>query len=283
MALFLEPGNSISRAKMTAPMLSVPMENIVWEVLSPDQLEMASHSGNLDLIDHVQVENQDRSDYLKQAQKRPQDQEAQAISLLEKANELLRDGKQTLARQALSSVANRSGLDAASNEDARVQLETLQTQQALVGLNTRRQRMYLDRNVEEAIGAGSEQLRESASRNPVIQMGDLNFRPGDLSQLLQGNSNDELLALRKIASRIVEQQQGEEIASPGLDISPPYEGNRYRFARRIQVSENAPLSLDLRFSRLPVTGLWRWGAVTMLLVIFAGLIAFREASSPAKE
>ena len=52
------------------------------------------------------------------------------------------------ARWALNSVANQYALDAASNEDARVQLENLQTQQAIVGLNTRRQRLYLDNNMK---------------------------------------------------------------------------------------------------------------------------------------
>ena len=162
-----------------------------------------------------------------------------------------------------------------------MQLEALQTQQALVALNTRRQRMYLDRSAEESFGAGSEQLLESASRNPVIQMGDLNFRPGDLSQLLQGNSNDELMALRKIASRIVQQQHGEEGSSPGLDITPPYEGNRYRFSRGIQVTENAPLTLKLKFSSNQGTGFFRSIALLVMLAILALLVVIPIGKNPA--
>ncbi len=275
-AIYLEPGDSISPAKMNAPLVSVPMENIIWEVLSPPHLKMSRHRGNLNLLEDSLVENQDRTNYLTQAKSRRDEQSAQAVALLEKANQLLQDGKQTLARQALSSVANQSGLDAASNEDARVQLESLQTQQALVGLNTRRQRIYLDRSAEEASGFGSEQLRESAVRNPVIQIGDLNFRPDDLSQLLQGNTNDEISALRKIATRIVQQQQGGEAAGTGLDVVPPYEGRRYRFSRGVQVSENDPLTLELSFSPIAGVGFWRGALVGVLLLAFAMLMSYRK-------
>ena len=272
-AIYLEPGTARGSVQMAAPLLDIPMENVTWDVLSPSQLKMSSHDGNLNFVDHKRVQNQDRENYLSEALQRRKQQAAQAVNLLERANQLLQKGEQTLARQALKSVANRSGLDAASNEDARVQLETLQTQQALVCLNTRRQRMYLDRNAEESFGSGGEQLRESASRNPVIQMGDLNFRPGDLSQLLQGNSNDDLIAFRKIAARIVQQQRGEEIASPGLDISPPYEGNRYRFTRGVQVTENSPLNLRMSFSTFGGTSGWKWFLAAVLVAALVVALA----------
>jgi hypothetical protein len=118
----------------------------------------------------------------------------------------------------------------------------------------------------------SEQLRESAVKNPVIQVGDLNFRPDDLSQLLQGNTNDELSALRKIATRIVQQQQGEEAAAPGLNVVPPYEGQRYRFSRGVQVSEKEPLFLELSFSPAAGLGFGRGVLVTIGLLALAGLL-----------
>ena len=65
----------------------------------------------------------------------------------------------------LNSVANQYALDAASNEDASVQLENLQTQQAIVGLNTRRQRLYLDNNQNDTAQAENSSF---AKQRPTI-------------------------------------------------------------------------------------------------------------------
>ncbi|MDB4284408.1 hypothetical protein N9888_02075 [Akkermansiaceae bacterium] len=59
-------------------------------------------------------------------------------------SERSRSGDQGKAASTLEQVYNGYALDPAGNEDARVKLENLVTQQAVVGLNTRRQRLYLD-------------------------------------------------------------------------------------------------------------------------------------------
>ena len=275
LAIYLEKGLSARSVAMESPRLDIPLENITWEVLSPERLRMRRHAGNLQFTGHETAASQDRENYLSESKRRRETQAARAAELLDQANDLIRAGKQTLARQTLQSLASRSGLDAASNEDARVQLEALQTRQALVCLNTRRQRMALDRSGEESLGPGGEQLRESASRNPVIQLGELDFRPEDLSQLLQGNTSEELNAFRRIAERIVEQQSGEEIAPAGLDISPPNEGNRYRFVRGVQVTENEALKLQLVFSPETKAGGWRGLAAAVLVILLAGVFVTR--------
>jgi hypothetical protein len=72
-----------------------------------------------------------------------------------------------------------------------VQLENLQTQQAIVGLNTRRQRLYLDNSGDDAGLIDNKQLRDAAAENPVLQQDQLNFRPQELSQLLRGNTTED--------------------------------------------------------------------------------------------
>ncbi len=111
--------------------------------------------------------------------------------MLAQASELLQAGEQTKAQRALSNVFNINGLDAASNEDARVQLENLQTQQAIVGLNTRRQRLYLDNDLNQTEVTGNEQMRQAAAANPILQQDQLNYRPQELSQLLAGNTSED--------------------------------------------------------------------------------------------
>lgn len=273
MAIYLEPGEIRGKVEMLAPRFDIPMEGVTWDVYSPSQLTLSSHRGNLIYIDHQQMQNLDRTSYLAAAEQRRKEQSVEAENLLEQANELLRSGQQTLARQAFQNVANRSGLDAASNEDARVQLENLQTQQALVGLNTRRQRMYLDRNVEDGLDPAKDQLRQSATKNPVLQMGEVNFRPDDLSELLQGNTTDELNAFRRIATRMVEQQQSGETQVPGLDLAPPEEGNRYRFERGVQVANDAPLYLEVKFATESEADRWKWMVAIGMVLLMAAVVA----------
>ena len=58
----------------------------------------------------------------------------QAVQLIAEANTLLQNGQQQQAGEVLSRAAKVSSLDEATNEDARVQLRALKTQQAIVGL-----------------------------------------------------------------------------------------------------------------------------------------------------
>jgi hypothetical protein len=141
----------------------------------------------------------------------------------------------------LSRASNAQGLDEASNEDARVQLRNLRTQQTVLGLNTRRQKLYLDNRVD---AARNEQLEQAASLNPYMQ-GKLNFDPQQIDQLLMGNTVEENAALRGIASRLVDQQLAAAPAPVAIDVTLPERGRVLTFARRLQVDGGAPLELRL--------------------------------------
>ncbi len=197
------PGDRLSNLQLSSPELNVPLENIQWNVVAPKGFELNDNDGNLELIGQTNQEDYDRNSYLTKASGKRQVQAQRAAQLLEQANQLLQAGEQSKARWALNSVANQYALDAASNEDARVQLENLQTQQAIVGLNTRRQRLYLDNNRDEVNVVDNEQLRQAAAANPILQQDQLNFRPKQLSQLLKGNTTADNAILQRIASRLV--------------------------------------------------------------------------------
>ena len=70
------------------------------------------------------------------------------------------------AGEALDRAAKANALDAATNEDARVELRVLKTQQAVLGLNTRRQKLYLDNRADVQ---RNEQLEQAANLNPFLQ------------------------------------------------------------------------------------------------------------------
>jgi hypothetical protein len=268
------PGDRLSNLKLSSPQLNVPLENIQWNVIAPKGFELNDNDGDLELIGQTSQENYDRDSYLSKASGKRQVQARRAVQLLEQANQLLQAGKQSKARWALNSVANQYALDAASNEDARVQLENLQTQQAIVGLNTRRQRLFLDNNRDEADVVDNEQLRQAAAANPILQQDQMNFRPQQLSQLLGGNTTADNAILQQIAGRLVQHQHTTEPAPQAIIISLPEEGDVYTFGRSVQVAENAPLELDLEFGSKLRLHLWQTALVLVLLAAFAAGLAF---------
>jgi hypothetical protein len=263
------PGKRLSKLKLYSPELNVPLENIQWNVVTPMGFELTDHDGSLELIGEVSQEKYDRDFYLSKIRGKRQIQAQHAAQLLEQANQLLQAGEQTKARWALNSVANQYALDAASNEDARVQLENLQTQQAIVALNTRRQRLYLDNNRDETGFVDNEQLRQAAADNPILQQDQLNFRPQQLSQLLRGNTTEDNAVLQQIASRLVQHQRMTVPAPQAIILSLPEEGTIYTFGRSVQVAENAPLELDLAFDLQLRIHLWQTILVLLLLACFA--------------
>ncbi len=262
-------GEGLRHLNLVSPQLNVPLENVQWNVLAPEGFELLDNEGNLELIGEESRGNYDRKSYLSKATDKRQLQAQQATQLLEQANQLLQAGEQKKAGWAFNNVANSYALDAASNEDARVQLENLQTQQAIVGLNTRRQRLYLDNQLGATPDPNDGQLREAASNNPVLQQEQMNFRPQELSQLLAGNSREDNSVLQRIASRLVQHQRTTEPAPQAIVISLPEEGTVYRFRRAVQVSENAPLILDLRFHSVHQLRPWQWALLGIALFAVA--------------
>ncbi len=173
----------------------------------------------------------------------------------------------TSSRPAKRSTSrNGSALDAASNEDARVELRVLKTQQAVLGLNTRRQKLYLDNRAD---AQRNEQLEQAANLNPFLQ-GKTNYDPQQFDQMLQGNNAEENSALNAIASRIVDQQLAAEPAPGAIDVTMPERGQVLTFTRSMQVDGNAPLKLELELNKFPRSN---WLFMTFLMLAIAVIAA----------
>jgi len=277
------PGDQLRTLKLISPQLNVPLENIAWNVVAPKGFELTDHDGDLELKQEVYQQDYDRSSYLSKTIEKRKVQAQQAAQLLERANQLLQAGEQSKARWALNSVANQYALDAASNEDARVQLENLQTQQAVVGLNTRRQRLFLDNDRGDAVLTTNQQLLQAAAGNQILQLGQLNFRPQQISQLLQGNTTADNAVLQQIAGRLVQHQRTTEPAPQAITITLPEEGTVYTFSRSVQVSENAPLELDLRFGLQRQLPLGKTAIVVALLTVMVSMVVLTTRSRETPE
>ena len=271
-------GGSLEKLSLVSPQLNVPLENIQWKVVAPSGFELIDSKGNLELVGLNSLAEYDRTSYLSSLKGKRQDQAQQASKLLEQANQLLQLGEQSKAQWAFNNVANRYALDAASNEDARVQLENLQTQQAVVGLNTRRQRLFLDTNRGSDPISNNEQLRQAASANPILQQEHVKYRPQELSQLLAGNSKEDNAILQRIAGRLVQHQRTTEPAPQAILITLPEEGNIYIFRRSVQVAENSPLELQLRFHSQYKLRSWQWLMLAVLISVLAAGLVWRSRS-----
>ena len=125
-------------------------------------------------------------------------------------------------------------------------------------------------NLPKAEGKANDQVKQGAAANPVLQQGALNFRPQDLVQLLQGNTDEDNAVLQRIAGRIVRQQRTIEPATRAMSVTLPEEGQVYRFERALQVAENAPLKLELEFGDRSRPDAWK---VLLVLAMILGLAA----------
>ncbi len=229
------------RIELLGPGLNVPLENVSWRVVIPPGYALGGYSGGLRLREEREVSSFGLSDYRSSVISKRTAEAKQANDFIVQANSLLQQGQQQAAGEVLSRASKTKALDEATNEDARVQLRALKTQQAVVGLNTRRQRLYLDNNME---GVRNVQLEQAASLNPFMQ-GKTNYNPQQVDQLLMGNTAEENTALSGIAGRIVDQQLAAEPAPSAIDVTLPERGQVLTFTRSLQVDGGAPLELKL--------------------------------------
>jgi hypothetical protein len=268
------PGQKMKRLSLSSPRLNVPLENIEWRVVVPSDYSYVDSDGDLDLTDEDFGVAFDREYYLAATRSVRQEQQAQAGKLLEKANDWLQAGEQTKARLVLKSVSNNYNLDAASNEDTRVQLEKLQTEQALVGLNTRRQRLYLDNRVDEQGFERNAQLEVAAARNTIINDGEVRYRKQDVDRFLEGNSKEDNAMLRGIAYSLVTHQRSSEPAPQAIDVIVPEEGRVLTFSRSVQVNENKPLVLELKLKEGGTKSSSREAMVLIVILAMIGIFYF---------
>ena len=260
---------------LSGPVLSVPMENVSWRIVVPAGYGMAGYSGDLRLMEEEAAGSFGMAEYKSLVDSTRASRSRDATVLLEKANALLQRGDQQQAGEALDHAAKASALDAASNEDARVELRVLKTQQAVLGLNTRRQKLYLDNRADVQ---RNEQLEQAANLNPFLQ-GKTNYDPQQFDQMLLGNTAEENSALGGIASRLVDQQLAAEPAPGAIDVTMPERGQVLTFTRSMQVDGNAPLKLELDLTRLHHAS-WMFISLLMLAIaVIAGIVIPRPAAS----
>jgi hypothetical protein len=245
--VYLLAGQKLGKLKLESPKLNVPMENIEWQVIVPSDFTLVKHGGDLDFEDDQIGKPIDLDLYLAKAEQSRQTQRRFAFESLEKASELITAGDQTKARILLNSAANNYALDAATNEDARIQLTNVQQRQAMVGLITRQHRLYRDNRADDPGLQAIARLERGATHNPIIARGGVRFDPQEYTNIVQANTEADNKFMRVIASRLIDHQRLSEPAAQAINLTIPDEGRIYTFSRSVQVEEDAPLGLELKF------------------------------------
>lgn len=268
---FVYSSKMIGGSRLQGPVLDVPMENLTWRVLVPEGWTMTDFDGDFDLRQQERRGKFRLEDYQSLVMSRSESETQSVVEQLDQANDWLQAGDQKKAGIALRNVINNGRLDAASSEDARVQLRRLKTQQAVLGLNSRRQRLMLDNQAASQQQEINPQVNQAAAVNPVLK-GEYNYDPNQFDRFLDGNTADENAALKAIANRIVAQQLAAEPAPASLDVTLPERGTVLSFGRSVQVGSDEAMTLDIELRRSsggfsPLAGL--------LCLVIAGLVIFR--------
>lgn len=96
----------------------------------------------------------------------------------------------------------------------------------------------------------------------------LNFTTQDLQGVLEGNTTDENEALRRLAARLIDQQQAVPAKPQAIDTDLPQQGQTASFSRSLQVNDRAELVIEIEGKRSS-TG--RAGGSVVLLLLLAAL------------
>ena len=265
---FVYSAGTAKGKQLEGPVLSVPMENLTWRVLVPEGWQMTRHGGDFDLKEQAAMGAFKLEDYQSFVQGKKDSDSKKAVALLDQANTWMKAGDQEKASQAFSNAVRSNQLDAASGEDARVQQRQLMTQQAVLGLNTRRQKLAID-NKLSAPQADNAQLQRAAAANPVLR-GGFNYDPKQFERFLEGNTADENTALKEIANRIVTQQLAAEPAPVALDVTLPERGTVLTFGRSVQVDGQRPMAIELKLKRSGSGFGWLAVLLCLLLGVMGG-------------
>ncbi len=257
--------------RLPGPAFDLPLQNItwtayldgLWRVTKWDDRWQLLSQGSADAAAARGVEG-----YLSVASARRQAKTIQAESLLKKGNEFLQKGDQQMARNAYRAALELSQHDAALNEDARVQLQTLRQQQALVGLN------FLNR-----YGIEQRNQMPSAPNAPAFQLGKQpTYTQQQAKDFIEQTGSEDNAALMRLADRLVKQQQAAVRKVEAIHATLPQQGRKVVFTRSLQVDSLSPLEIGLDIDRSAEKRPARFWLLVVVALALGALMAVRDWS-----
>jgi hypothetical protein len=244
---------------LVGPRFDLPLENIKWHVFLNERWHPGKWTGTLELRDQnnaPQPVSVDLETYARQEAGAQKEKTREAGQFLSLANSLLEKGDPEQARRAFQNAYGLSQHDNAFNEDARVQLHNLKTQQALVGLNVRQAKI-----------AGQGDILAAAPRNLRDNLAPA-YTQQEAKHLMDLNSAEENAVQMRLVERVIQQQEAVVAKPSAITATIPQQGRELTFERSLQVETNTDLRINLRVRE--TTGV----TVVSKGLILGGILAF---------
>ncbi len=222
---------------LLAPKFDLPLEDITWRVCLNDKWRLKHWAGSFQLQPEqgvMPVATIDTQAYLQNEATAQHEKTRAAEEMLALGNTMLQNGDPQQARRAFQSAFGLSQGDDAFNEDARVQLNNLKLQQALVGLNVRQAAAAGDS------GALGGKLRDLRARKEVT------YTQQDAKDIIDRNTADDNAADMRLAQRLIQQQDAAVSNPAAIRASVPEQGRVLTFKRAVVVDPWADLRIGLR-------------------------------------
>ena len=252
-----QPDGRALDLSLLAPKFDLPLQDLTWQVYLSQKWQVKKWSGTLQLQQQQIVDNGeafDLQDYLQTETNWEQSRTTEAERMLELGNSALQNGDPQQARRAFESAYGLSTHDEAFNEDARVELNNLKLQQALMGLNARQAAVA---GANGVIGDELKQLRNNR---------DANYTQQDAQRVIDNNSADENAAFMELAKRLIQQQEAAAANPAVIRASIPEQGRLLTFKRSVVVDTWADLGIRLKAS---VASAISWTARLLMLTLTA--------------
>ncbi|MDX2111516.1 MAG: hypothetical protein SFY80_14895 [Verrucomicrobiota bacterium] len=270
--------------KLVGPQFDLPLENVTWTVYASEALNYGEWDGTLNPAAeerYHKFEGMNIGAYRSLEAGKKQQKFKIAEDLLSLGNDLASKGRQEEAVQALKGAYSLSKGEEAFNEDARVQLNNLRRQQALLGLSSRRSKMDAANsayapNGPPSLNAGNDSVQNGIVANGTISADDLgNLTPQQARQYVQSAAAGEADVLDQLADRLIKQQAAAMPSASALMTYFPEQGRIFRFTRALQVEPY--MEMGLQTKARPAHESYAWViAAGSLLAGLAGWIGVRR-------
>lgn len=257
---------------LAGPSFDLPLSNIEWRLFLPRGYEYDDFEGSL-TVETKGLEKPVIFRYQPQAYdaavRQKLDQDGQmATQFLTRGKDLARKGLQTEAKQAFESAVNLSASQYGLNEDARVQLDKVNRQQAIMGLVGRRDRLRSGLGGAQGVHGRPQQ---------ELELGE-NFSPEQAERVESSLAKDDYGNLGLIAGRLMKQQERAAGFARALKVHLDGHGQLVRLSGAIQVKPNAEMAVSFEAAKKRPDRDWAspaWAAG--IFVVLAGILALGRA------
>ncbi|MHC4501863.1 MAG: hypothetical protein ACYTFI_01045, partial [Planctomycetota bacterium] len=255
--------------KLKGPRFNLPLNDMVWMLFLPKGFDYDDFEGSLSVDESTVKDGKvltfTRDKYEQRLQERLAQERAWSAEYVNRGKVFAKKGRQKVAKQYFE---NALSLSRGMNEDARVQLQSMNRKQVMVGL----------------IGQGNKlQPQIGAAAKPQQWQGELGeeYSPEDAQRLISTLSADQNKNIEHIADNLWFQQEKAVGSTSFLQVDPPLDGRRISLSGVIQVDPNAEMAVSFKSRRKKPSRDWSSPlcAAGLAGVLLAAMYAARLAGA----